>query len=194
MTQVDARKKLGLYSDRKMLISVGALVERKGMHILIDALVEINRRGELAFDTYIIGKGEQKDKLQKLINFHGLSEKIKLFGEVKNSDLPIWYSAADISFLGTSREGWPNVVSESLACGAPVIATPVNGIPEIIRSDEYGLLVNRDTQSFADGILAGFNKPWDRQKIVDYGQSRPWSLVAKEVHTVFQHVLETGKL
>jgi len=191
-SQLDARQKLGLKNEEKILISVGALIELKGTHILIDALTKIHRSGNLAFNTYIIGKGEQRDRLQKIINSHNLQDKIKLCGEVKNSDLPHWYNAADISFLGSSREGWPNVVSESLACGTPVIATSVNGIPEILRSEEYGLLVNRDARSFATGIMAGFNKTWDREKIIDYGQSRPWAVVAQEVYTVFQRVLETG--
>ena len=193
-SQLEARKKLGLNDDKKILISVGALVELKGMHILIDALTEINRMGRLEFNTYIIGKGEQKDNLQKTINLRGLQDKIKLCGEVRNSELPNWYNAADLFFLGSSREGWPNVVSESIACGTPVIATRVNGIPEILRSEEYGLLVNRDAQSFAEGIMAGFSKTWDQKKIVDYGQSRPWSVVAGEVYTLFQQVLEASHL
>jgi len=188
----DARKKLALNQEEKILISVGALIERKGMHILIDALAEINRGEQLAFTTYIIGKGEQKDNLQKAIDLHGLQDKVKLLGEVNNSDLPNWYNAADLFFLGSSREGWPNVVSESLACGTPVVATNVNGTPEILCSEEYGILVNRDAKSFTAGILAGFNKTWDREKIIEYGQSRPWTLVAREVFTVFQRVLEVG--
>ena len=192
MDKLDARRKLGLKLDEKILISVGALIERKGMHILIDALVEIKRKGCLTFNTYIIGKGEQGERLQESINFHGLQGNVKLCGEVKNSDLPQWYNAADISFLGSSREGWPNVVSESLACGAPVIATAVNGTPEILRSEEYGILVNRDAQAFEKGIMSGFSKTWDRKKIINYGQSRPWSVVAKEVHSVFKSVLEDG--
>jgi len=189
IAQQDARIKLGLSQKEKILISVGALIERKGIHILIDSLKEIKNQGKLTFITYIIGKGEQRDNLQKTIDLHSLQDKIKLLGEVKNSDLPHWYNAADLFFLGSSREGWPNVVSESLACGTPVIATNVNGTPEILCSEEYGILVNRDAQSFAGGILAGFNKTWDREKIIEYGQSRPWSVVAKEVFTVFQRIL-----
>ena len=62
----------------------------------------------------------------------------------RHKELCLWYNAADLFCLASEREGWPNVLFESLACGTPVVATKVGGIPEILRSEKLGILVERN--------------------------------------------------
>lgn len=185
-----ARKKLQLPHDARILLSVGNLIELKGHHLLIDALGKLKNYGKLNFKAYIIGRGSDRNKLQRQIEILGLVDSVHLWGEVDNSDLKYWYSAADISFLGSSREGWPNVVSESLACGTPVVATNVNGIPEILTRSDYGLIVPRSVDAFASGIVKALSIDWNRELIADYGQLKTWDNVAEEVVAVFKEVLE----
>ncbi len=78
------------------------------------------------------------------------------------------FSAADVSFLASEREGWPNVVTESLACGAPVVGTRVGGIPEIPHSLELDVLVEQTVESIATGIDQALSKRWNHA----FGSSR----------------------
>lgn len=191
MEQLTARDELGLNCGEKILLSVGGLIERKGHHLLIDAVKILHQQQKLNFRTFIVGQGSEYKNLQQQIDDAGLSDQITLVGEVDNKKLGYWYSAADLFFLGSSREGWPNVVSEALACGTPVIATAVNGIPEIITSDDYGSVVERNPQSFAAGIDEAFQKTWAHDLIATYGSQRTWDVVADEVVTTFEQTLKT---
>ena len=183
------RQKIGISGEQKVLLSVGSLIERKGHHILIDSIRLLAGQNRLDFKTYIVGAGEWERRLAAQIDQAGLRDRIFLVGQVLNDDLIYWYNAADLFFLGSSREGWPNVVSEALACGIPVVATSANGVPEIITSDEYGLIVERNAEAFAKGLLEAFSRDWDYDKIYEYGQRRTWETVAHEVYDVFTKVL-----
>ncbi len=191
LDRAEARRKLDICPNQKMLVTVGQLIERKGIHILLDALNQIKKNGNLDFSTYIIGNGDMYSSLSDQIDRYGLDSRVKLAGEVKNKELIYWYNAANTFFLGSSREGWPNVIGEALACGVPVVSTPVNGVPEIITSKKYGIMVERNAESFARGILKAFNTLWDYDEIHTYGQSRTWETVATEVHEVFQKILKS---
>jgi len=193
LEQAAAREDLGLDRGEKILLSVGGLIERKGHHLLIDAVKILHQQQKLSFKTFVVGQGPEYKKLQQQIDDAGLRNQITLVGEVNNKKLGSWYSAADLFFLGSSREGWPNVVSESLACGTPVIATPVNGIPEIITSNDYGIVVKRDPPAFAIAIETAFQKHWNRDQIATYGSQRTWDIVATEVVTKFKQTLKDSE-
>lgn len=188
------RKKVEISNRHKVLLSVGSLIERKGHHILIDSIRLLVSQNRLNFKTYIVGTGEWEQRLAAQIEQAGLRDWVFLVGQVPNDDLVYWYNAADLFFMGSSREGWPNVVCEALACGVPVVATSANGIPEIITSDEYGLIVERNAQAFAKGLLEAFSRDWDYDKIYKYGQRRTWKTVANEVYDVFTKVLLNQQL
>jgi glycosyltransferase involved in cell wall biosynthesis len=80
---------------------------------------------------------------------------------------------------------------ESLACGTPVIATAVGGIPEIITSPDLGLLVAADPDSIAEGISFALRTKWDRDKLARYARSRSWDVVAKEVEGYLRTITRT---
>ncbi|MBE0596686.1 MAG: glycosyltransferase [Desulfuromonadales bacterium] len=185
----EARRVAGIDLDQRVMLVVGALIERKGIHILLESLTSLKKMGRLDFTTYVIGKGDYRPMLEQQIATSGLHDKVKLVGEVANENLRYWYNSANLFFLGSSREGWPNVVSEALACGVPVVATGANGTPEILKSSDYGLIVERNSEAFAEAIVEGFRKEWDYDKIYQYGQSRSWRQVASEVRDVFDLVL-----
>ena len=184
----DARRAVGVPSDARMLLTVGTLNENKGMGILVEALSLIDAMGALDFDTYMVGDGESREAIGRSIAEKGLESRVRIVGEVPNNDLVDWYNAADLFFLGSRREGWPNVIVEALACGTPVVATPVNGVPEILRSEAHGLTVERGAKSFAEGIARAFATRWDHGAIAGHGQGRTWENVAGEVYDLFRRV------
>jgi glycosyltransferase involved in cell wall biosynthesis len=127
--------------------------------------------------------------LERLIEEFGLKERVHLMGKRPNEELPLWFSSATLSCLASSREGWPNVVTESLACGTPVVATKVGGIPEILHTPELGVLVEQTQESLASGIELALSKNWDRESIANQTRARTWDAVAAEVERVLEETL-----
>jgi len=180
LEQSEARRQLGLPRDGKLAVSVGSLLPVKCHDLLISATAQlVTRHPDLRL--YIAGEGPMRPKLGALIRQHGLNGRVVLLGNQANERLGLWFNAADISCLTSSREGWPNAVSESIACGTPVVATRVGGVAEIITSEEIGILVDANEQSIADGLAKALSKTWDRDALARHGQRRTWGAVAEEV-------------
>lgn len=184
----EARKMLGIPESGFVYLSVGALIERKGHDLLIQAFA--NPGVQDGARLYIAGAGPEEDALRRLAVQQGVGDRVVLLGHVKNASLPHWYNAADCFCLCSSREGWANVIMESLACGTPVVATNVWGAPEILTRPDIGILVDRTVESIANGLAQARSVGWDRGGIRKHVEGRTWGKVAEEVNSVFMGVLE----
>jgi glycosyltransferase involved in cell wall biosynthesis len=101
----------------------------------------------------LAGSGPDRQKLEELAARLGIKDRVRFLGSVDQNALCEIYNCADISILASSREGWANVLLESMACGTPVLGTAVWGTPEVIASPDAGLLLkNRDAESIVSGI------------------------------------------
>jgi len=183
-----ARVKLNLRNDKKIIFSLGALIERKGFHYLIDAMsMVIKKRKDII--CYIGGSGPLKDKLQKQINKLSLQNHVKLLGFVPDEQLLLWMNAADLFVLPSLSEGNPTVMFEALGVGLPFVGTAVGGVPEIITSEEYGLLCPpKDPECLAEKILIALDKEWDREKIREYAEQFTWEKISIEVLNVYSKI------
>ena len=84
------------------------------------------------------------------------------------------------------------MIFESLACGTPVVASSVGGVPEIIISDDYGTLVKERTEkAFASAIIKALDRKWNPDKMIEYAKRNTWVHVAQNVKDLFETVLET---
>jgi teichuronic acid biosynthesis glycosyltransferase TuaC len=185
-----ARERLGLPASRRIILSVGALIPRKGHDYTIRALKVLIQKNEFSDLLLIIaGGGPDREELILLVRALGLSEQVRFVGEIPHQELRFWYSAADLFCLASDREGWPNVILESLACGTPVIATNIWGVPEIIQSDDIGLLTKRDDNDIAAALHRGLTKNWRREKIIAFAAQHTWCRAAQSVQGVFESVL-----
>jgi teichuronic acid biosynthesis glycosyltransferase TuaC len=185
----DARLKLSLLSDKKVIISVGSLIPLKGFDIVLEALNMLRQRNPNVH-LYIIGTGLSRSSLERQIEELNLKEYVSLVGGVPNSELGLWYNAADVSCLASSKEGWANVIMESLACGTPVVATGVGGTVEILTSPDIGILVDRSPESLCDGLQRALETEWDRNQIRAHVGSHSWFEVAYQVREIFEAVLD----
>jgi glycosyltransferase involved in cell wall biosynthesis len=176
----EARHKLGLQQETKILVSVGSLTEGKNHKLLISAFAKISE-DHPEYRLYILGEGPLRLDLEELISRLRLEKQVSLAGARPNEELALWFSSADASCLVSSREGWPNVLMESIACGTPVVATRVGGVPEIIVSPELGVLVEQNPADVASGLQLALEKVWDPGALVQYAHARSWDLVASEV-------------
>ena len=135
-----ARNRLSLPQDKTIFLSVGHLVENKGHHVAVEAVAAMPQAL-----LCIIGEGPEQGTLRALAGRLGIADRVRFVGAVDNVDLRWWYSASNTLVLCSSREGWANVLLESMACGTPVIATDIWGTPEVVAAPEAGVLMQART-------------------------------------------------
>jgi glycosyltransferase involved in cell wall biosynthesis len=184
-----ARKILNL-PDKKVILSVGALIPTKGFDLLIQAVkILIDKHGRKDLYLVIVGEGPARGNLEKLIAALDLGENVHLAGGVPHKNIHLWYNAADLFCLASHREGWACVLIESLACGTPVVATNVGGAQELVCSDKYGLLAKIDIEDIAAKISVALDKDWNKDEIVEYARGFTWEIAAKELYDLYGKVL-----
>ena len=182
--QNTARQKVGLWQGR-WILSVGHLIERKGHHLIIEAL-SLLRDTNLA----IIGDGPMRAELQAMAVRLGVEDRVHFLAAVEQIELPVYYSAADALVLASSREGMANVLLEAIACGLPVVATPIWGTPEVIASPDAGVLTqDRSTDGLVAGIKELFCDYPDRRRTRKYAESFSWDNTTNGLIELFRSVL-----
>jgi glycosyltransferase involved in cell wall biosynthesis len=120
----------------RRLLLVGHLKEGKGHKVTIDAMVHLADA-----ELVIVGDGPLRGDLERHARGRGVHERVRFVGRVAHGELPGFYNGADALVLASEREGMPNVVLEALACGTPVVATAVGGIPEVLTDTVAGILM-----------------------------------------------------
>ena len=184
----DARARLGLAAAGPILLSVGNLVPLKGHDLTIAALGEIlptfpNAR------LVLIGAGPERAKLEAQARAIGLAERVQFMGALANEQLPAWFSAADVSVLSSSREGWANVLLESMACGTPVVATRRGGNAEVITDAVAGRLVDvRDSGSIAAQIANLLQAQPDRDLVRQHASKFGWQATSQAQLDLFRKI------
>ncbi len=153
-----ARRELGLPSNARILLSIRRLAPRMGLDTLIEALPRLVAKYP---DTLLLigGKGPHRESLEAAIKRLGMEQHARLVGFIPDDDLSRYYQAADLFVLPTlDLEGFGLVTVEALACGTPVVATPVGGSLEILEPLDRRL-VARDTSADAltDAVLDFFS-------------------------------------
>jgi len=187
----EARQRLRLPLDKRIILSVGGLIRRKGFDLIINALKLVSEESRVS-DCFlvIIGEGPQRRALEILVRSRRLDDRVFFAGAIPHNELHVWYSAADLFCLASSREGWPNVLLESLACGTPVVAANIWGIPEIITSDEVGLLTDRTEDAIAEKIVLALRKQWQTESLLEHAKKHTWERTALGVLRVFRGLLK----
>jgi glycosyltransferase involved in cell wall biosynthesis len=181
----EARRELGLPLGGRIAVSVANLVSEHGQRTLVRAMARPEAPRDLTL--LLVGDGPDADALRRLVTDLGLEQRVRLVGPQPHARVPLWFSAADFSVLLSDREGCPNVVLESLACGVPCLASDLPEMQEVIRDPSEGLLVSRSERDLARAF-AGMNerasRPLDREP-------RTWRDVASEVLEYLAEVLDT---
>ncbi len=153
------RNSLGL-SDKKVIVSVGRLVHRKGQDHLIEAMPEILKSIPQAH-LLLVGEGPYREHLQTLVKKHNLEASVIFIGRIQYKDLPTYICVGDIfampsrsRLMGLEVEGLGIVYLEASSCGLPVLAGDSGGAPDALVQNETGLVVNgTDDQQIATAAI-----------------------------------------
>lgn len=187
--QQECRQKLNLPRTGRLLVSVAHLGHRKGHHEVIEAL------SKLPDDIHLVivggeAQGGGKAQLQEVARKHGVESRLILPGRQEYELIPYFYAAADASVLASYREGCPNAVLESLACGIPVVATDVGAVPDILPQSQCGRMVPpQQVAPLQQALHEVLETQWDAQTVRTASGVRSWDQVAEEVMEVFEKVL-----
>ena len=135
----ECRAMLGVPMNKKVIFNISNLIDIKGHKYLIEAIGNIAKTRS---DIYCIiaGKGYLLETLEQQIKNSKLEDYIKLVGWIPDNEIPIYINTSDFFVLPSLGEGNPIVMFEAIGCGKPFIGTKVGGVPEIIASEDYGLL------------------------------------------------------
>jgi len=169
--------------NKKILVSVGHLIERKGHHLIIEAMQLLPD-----YQLLIVGGGEDEKSLKALVETLNISKQVTFLGEKKQQDLTEIYNAADAMVLASSREGWANVLLESMACGTPVVATDIWGTPEVVQNSNAGVLVKRTSDKIAEGIKVLFKNHPKREDTRKYAEQFSWDSTTQGLLKLFKIV------
>jgi teichuronic acid biosynthesis glycosyltransferase TuaC len=182
--QRDILSRFSIPEHVPLILSAGHLIELKGHHRVIRSLRTLVEAGSPAHLVIAGGPGSRRSfepSLRTLVADLRLEDRVHFTGHVPPESLAQLMSAAAVFVLASSREGWPNVVNEALACGTPVVATDVGAVPEMLPSMEYGFVVPvNDQPRLERALLDALNWRWNRNHIAAWGASRSWDQVAAD--------------
>jgi asparagine synthase (glutamine-hydrolysing) len=192
-----ARERLGWPSDRPLVVCVRRLVRRMGLENLLTAMVSVRQSCPDAL-LVIAGGGALREELEQRAADLGLDGGVRFIGRVPEEDLPLVYRAADLSVVPTvALEGFGLIVVESLACGTPVVGTPIGGIPEILRplGDEL-ICESAAPAHLAERLVAGvqgrLRLPAPEACAAYARREFGWPQVARRVRAVYDEAIHAG--
>jgi len=178
------RRALGL--SRPTLLAVANLVPKKRHRLIVDALPELS-----GVDLVIVGEGPERGAIEARAREHHVSNRVRLLGHIPQGRLPEIYSAADLLVLPSRREGWPNVLLESMACGTPVVVSDFPGVDDIVAAPEAGCILDESTpSSLAETVRELLAAPPARTATRRYAEQFDWRSTTEGQIRLFHEILE----
>lgn len=180
------RRRLGM--TRKTLLSVGNLLEFKGHGVVISALSLLPE-----CELIVIGDGPDRGDFETFARQCGVAERVRFVGSIDQTELRDYYAAADALVLASSREGWPNVLLEAIACGTPVVASNVGGVSEILTAADGGIVLEeRSAAAVAGAVRRLLANPPDRSATRRHAGQFGWDATTKGQLQLFRQILAAG--
>lgn len=190
MDKREARQITRLPPDVPIVVTIANLVPLKGIDVLIEAIRSVTGQDGAPAHLVVVGDGEEKGHLSAQASRLGVSDRVHFVGMVSHRQLRPWFCAGDLTALASSREGWPNVLMESIACGRGVVATRVGGTPEILTSEDLGILVDeRSARALSEALNRGLRHRFDSAAMQRFTDASSWDRVADRVIGVLESVV-----
>ena len=173
--RAEAKAALGIAGP--LVISLGALVARKGHDVAIEAVARLP-----GVSLRVIGEGPERARLAALIDRLGVADRIALMGAVPHAELGPILAAADVMALASASEGLANAWVEALAAGVPIVVTDVGGAREVLTECAFGRLAARDPAAFAEAIAGLLAAPPAPEAVRRGAERFRWETNAEALH------------
>ncbi len=183
----EARLALQLPQEREIIIFVGNLKPEKGCNDLLEAFSILAAKRN-SVDLYYIGSGVSAEFIQAKAVSSGLGNRVHMVGSIGHDKLPLWICCSNLVALPSHNEGVPNVLLESMACGIPVVATRVGGIPEVVPPEAGILCQSQDIAGLEKALNDCLEKDWNSQAILDSVDKFSWENNRSEVLDLLKSV------
>jgi glycosyltransferase involved in cell wall biosynthesis len=181
------RQRLPLPTDGALLVSVGALIPRKGQSFAIEALAQLSET-RLA----LIGAGEDRSMLEKLASDLGIANRVHFLGSLPHPEIATYLQAADAAVLPSSSEGLANAWIEALACGTPLVITDSGGAREVISGPAAGRIAERNADAIARGVQEILASPVERDSVARTVADYSWEANGAALIAHWRHLLESS--
>lgn len=182
--RADLRQRIDLPTDGRLLVTVGALIPRKGQAFVIEAMSEI-ADARLA----VIGAGGDLPHLQRLALERSVADRVHFLGSLPHSDIARYVQAADICVLPSESEGIANAWIESLACGTPLVITDAGGAREVMTDGAAGHIIQRNASAVASAANDLLNNPPDRADVAKVVADYSWDRNGKALTAYWRTLL-----
>ncbi len=198
----EARTRLGLGNDQ-IVLYVGRIQPHKGTRVAVESfanLIDSRSRSDTAVHLHIIGGasgalGESElHACRRLIDQRQIGGMVRFFAPQPHAELAWHYRAADVVVVPSLSESFGLVAAEAQACGTPVIASNIGGLPYVVNASESGLLVdNQDTMAFATAIAAILDHPSFAERLSDgavaFSQRFSWETTATRLLELYEGII-----
>lgn len=164
--RAEARRELGLAPSERVIVAPARLSPEKGVHFLVEALAALERRAPGRHRAVLVGSGSEEAALRALAAKLGVEDRVLFAGWQDETRMKVYYAAADVTTLPSLSEGWPDALMEALACGCPVVASTVGGMPDIVALGGAGELFEPgDVPALTEALAKVLDRDWDRDAI-----------------------------
>ena len=192
----ECREKLGLPLEDEIILFLGGLSPHKGPDVLLKAMPKIIKEVPDA-KLVLVGSGGMREELEGLCKKIGVKKYVKFAGFVGDTfKKALYYRSADVFTLpSTMLEIFGIVNLEAMACGVPIVASKIGGVPDVVKDGENGLLVQpRDSGALADAIIYLLENEDVRERMGKNGRVKvenySWDKIAEETEKIYEAVLE----
>ncbi|WP_426284784.1 glycosyltransferase family 4 protein [Luteibacter sp. E-22] len=168
-----ARQRLGLPPEVPIVLYVGNLKATKGCHDLIEAFPTLAKRHHDARLVYV-GEGASRANLEDRAASLCCAPAVHFEGAVDHAALADWFQAANVLCLPSHNEGVPNVILEAMACGTPIVATAVGGIPEVVPHHAGILVPPHQPRELGTALVEVFERHFDPATIAAHAATFRW--------------------
>ena len=185
-----ARKRFGLNDDDYAILFVGRIEKAKGPEWLLDCIPFL-KEARCPFHIFFAGEGTYKPHLHNKVMTNHYETSVTFLGHVRHEDLRFYYNMADVLVLPSETEGVPMVILESLACGTPVIASDVGGIPDVVVNKVNGTVLDDvSAKSLASAIIDSCVANLNREEISRTAKKFSSSHFAQALDAIIASVLK----
>ncbi len=186
-----ARLELNIDPRAEIVVFIGRLVPLKGLRELFEAVATLSA-SRSPLHLVCIGEGPMDQELRRRASQPDLKGHVSFAVGASPHEIARWLAASNVFCLPSHSEGCPNVVVEALACGRPVVASNVGGIPELLNSRSGILVPPRNAEQLARGLSRALDHPWNQEEIARCSQ-RSWDQVACETYQICCSVIRDPK-